>query len=293
MPILISVIVILIIVILILILCLFNMKHNVKQIDESLKFINSEETNAIVRISTKNKHFVSLTNTINKNIIYMSDLRKKINYEENKIVTTITNLSHDLRTPLTSILGYTQLVMKEKLSEKQVNYVNIINERIKHLRELVDELYEYSLSYNEKELKIEKVNVKPLLEETLLLFYNDFVDKKYEVKINIIEEEIFRIIDVNMLKRVFYNVISNALKYGKDLFEVGFEKGVFIFSNIVINTDVIDIEKIFDRFFTVAKARTEGASGLGLSISKKIIEDLGGQINATLTNNILSVYIKI
>lgn len=292
MLVLIGIVIILTIVIAILMVCLINMKLNIKGMAKDLRFINSEETNATIRTSTSDKDIIDLSKAINENIECMNELRKKVSNEETKIVATITNLSHDLRTPLTSILGYTQLFQKEELNEKQKEYIKVIDERIKHLRGLVDELYEYSLSYNEKEIELEKVNIAPLLEETLLLFYNDFNNKNYNVDFKI-EEEIIKIIDVNMVKRVFYNIISNALKYGKDFFKVEYINDTFIFSNVVVNTDIIDVEKIFDRFFTVAKARNNGSSGLGLAISKKIVEDLGGSIKASLSNNILSVYIKL
>lgn len=290
--ILVGVIVILIVVVIIFVISSINMRNNLKAMEESIKEISKEDTNAMVRLSSSNKYLINLTNVINQSIRRTHELKKEIMKEENKMISTITNLSHDLRTPITSILGYTQLLKKGLLTDKQTEYIKIIEERIKHLKELVDELYEYSLTYDEKDINLEKADIKPLIEETLLLFYKDFTDKNFRVIVNLGEDKILKTTDISMLKRVFYNIVSNALKYGKDYFEIYYEDNKLFFKNNVSNIDYIDINKIFDRFFTVARARTSGSTGLGLSISKKIMEDLDGKIYAEIHNDILAITIE-
>lgn len=295
MPVLILSILIVILIIALAFAIIVNVYKNttIKDIKNKIYLISSEKTNNLVNCNSKNKNMIDLVNAINANMKCINDLKTKITIEENKLVGTITNLSHDLRTPITSVLGYSQLLRKSELTSKQEEYVKIIEARIITLKEIVEELYEYSLTYETKELSYERIDIKSLLENTVLMFYNDFETKGFKVEINLTDGKVERIVDSFELKRVYMNIIGNALKYGKDLFSINYVNEEFVFSNRIVSMDQIDVERLFDRFFTVAKSRTTGSTGLGLSISKRIIEKMGGKISAKLDDDILSIKLKL
>lgn len=279
----------------VIVLCvrLFFYKKNIVKMTENVNIINASKTNNLVTTKSNDKTFLSLVNAVNVNIRKCNEFEYKIAREENKLVSTITNLSHDLRTPVTSILGYTQMLSKGKLDEAQSRYVNVISARIKTLKELIDELYEYSLAYEEHEVNLQRVDIRKLIEETVLSYYEDFVRNNFDVRIDMGETPIYYDVDLFDIRRVLINLIGNAIKYGHTVFKIEYTDGAFLFRNRVTGMDAIDVYHIWDRFFTVARSRTNGSTGLGLSISKKLVENMGGTMEAVLEEDMLSIILRI
>lgn len=283
----------LLIFLIVLIIKIYNQKISLKDIKNRIKYIKKNHTNLLVDTASNDSNLIEIVNLFNEMLNNINNLSQKIIHEENEIKNTITNLSHDLRTPITSILGYTQLLQKQSnLSSKQLEYIQIIESRIITLKNLVEELFNYSLVYEQEELKLKNENINLILEEAILLFHDDLVNNQINISLKLLEEPQYQKIHKISLKRVFMNIIGNAIKYGKEILIIEQTPTQIIFKNKIKDIDKIDVEKIFDRFFTVATARTNGSRGLGLTISKILLEKMNYQINAVVEDDLLSIIIS-
>ena len=220
----------------------------------------------------------AFVNDLNKEL---QNLRKeKLEYENGnqELKKIITNISHDIRTPLTAIQGYVDL-MKEN-TEKQEEYRQIIEKKTEELTLLTDQLFDFSTTMDVGiKIKKEKCCINEILEEVLANMYPIFKEKQMNPKLEICKQKIYRNLDKNSINRIFENILSNVCKYGKGDFTVILDsKGVITFSNKATSLDEITVQKIFDRYFTVENAKK--STGLGLSISKQLVELNGGTISA-------------
>lgn len=276
-----------------LILKLYLIKHSIKEIEKSFTYILKADTNNIITISSSDKDIKSLAININDNL---TDLRKQTlqyksgNQELKKI---ITNISHDLRTPLTAIKGYIDLIQQENLSNKQKQYLKIVKKKSNELTELTKQLFEFS-KLMDIDIKIEKEQccINEILEETLVSYYNIFKEKNIVSKVSICNNKIYKMINRISIIRVFENVLSNVSKYSNGDFKVIMnENGTILFSNKASSLDATTVQKIFDRYFSVENAKE--STGIGLSIAKKLIELNNGTIKATYNNGYLIIEIDL
>lgn len=278
---------------------IFSFKKDIKNINDNLNIIRNNNTNKRITSLSMDKKIIELINEINS-ILDDKD-KERIYYEKNNknIKEMITNISHDLKTPLTSIKGYIQYVNNRSMDKEEIkNYLDIVNEKALVLQELLDSFFELSNIEEKKYIKeIEKINVNTIFTEIILSFYEDFNLKKIEPKVFISEENILALADKKALKRILVNLIQNVLKHAKT--EVLIElycndKNVFIkFKNKAPNLKEADIELLHNRFFTIDKSRSYGNNGLGLYIAKKLTEQIGGKFNIDLENNNLIVCIVL
>lgn len=204
-------------------------------------------------------------------------------------------MSHDLRTPLTSIKGYIQFLKLDDVSdEESVEYLNIAEQRTKSLESLLNDFYELSLIESQDfEMKFEKINITNILQETLLGKYNDFTRRNLRPNIEIPNENIYIIAEKKSIERIIENLLSNAIKYSIDnvsiYLEVKSNKVLLKITNPVINLSSQDVEKIFDRFYMADKNRSEKGTGLGLSIVKTLVEKMNAVITANIIDDVLSI----
>ena len=276
---------------LILRLCLI--KHSIKEIEKSFTYILKADTNNIITISSSDKDIKNLTININENL---TDLRKQTlkyksgNQELKKI---ITNISHDLRTPLTAIRGYIDLIQQEKLSDKQEKYLKIVEKKSNELTELTKQLFEFSkLMDIDIELKKENCCINEILEETLVSYYNIFKEKDIVPKVSICSKKIYKLVNRISIIRTFENILSNVSKYSTGDFKVIMnEDGTILFSNKANSLDTTTVQKIFERYFSVENAKE--STGIGLSIAKKLIELNDGTIKAIYNNGYLIIEIGL
>ncbi len=193
---------------------------------------------------------------------------------------TVIDISYDLRTPLTVIKGYAELLENEEDSEKIKKYADIISRKADTMTDLTRQLFDYakSLDINESGIK-ENVCINDVLREMLISFYTGFRDKNIDPKINICDRKIYRYLDRSMMIRIFENIISNAIKYSDGNIETGLmENGNIYFRNKASSLDRTSVGRIFDKYFTVENARKN--SGVGLSIAKQLTELNDGHIYA-------------
>lgn len=290
------VIIILVIIILFLLSYLFFMKREVRRIKKEIFLIHKNNSNNLVNSEFKAKELTELIDEINK-ILKNEKENFSAEVKQKKMLNSVMlNISHDLRTPLTSALGYTNMLLsQEKLSEIDFNEINIIKERLLRLEELIDSFFVFSKISNEsKNIEKDNANLIELLEDSIVSYYDEF--KKEDRNIVIAKNVNKCLIKTNkeLLKRIFDNLVVNALKHGDgDLF-IDFKEDTFIeisFSNQVLSND-LDISQIFDEFYTTDISRTKGNTGLGLAIVKSFTVLLGGKIEAFLKEDFLYIIIK-
>ena len=286
-------IIFLLLIIIFLIYKLTIISMSIKEIEISMNKILRVDSNRLITISTDNKEFKKLVNNLNK---YLMELKKKERIYKNgnqELQNSIANISHDIKTPLTAIKGYIDLIKRDKISKKTQKYLKIIDERIDTLTFLTEQLFDYSKCLDLKDkIKKEKVCINDILENVLVSYYELFKEKNITPKISITEKKIIKFIDKNMFIRVLENILSNGLKYSDEDIRVKLLKsGKIIISNKSNFFDKTSIDSIFHRYYTLQTGKK--TSGLGLAIAKQLIELNGGNINAKYEKNNLIIEIEI
>lgn len=282
------------IIIIALIIKIFVMKNAIKEIEEKFDFIIESDTNNLITISTNDIDLKQLAKKINQNLKKIRELELQYNQGNEELKRSITNISHDLRTPLTAIRGYLDLIEHKNLTEKQENYLLFIDEKVKILTDLTEQLFNFSKSLDSyQDIKRQNVVLNSVLEETICASYDLFIQHNINPKIYITKEKIIKQIDESMLKRIFENIISNEIKYSDEFLEIKLNKsGKIIFRNKTKNLDKTSVEKIFDRYYTVENAKK--STGIGLSIAKQLVELNNGTISANYDDGylIIEIYFK-
>lgn len=274
-----------------LIIKLYLIKKSIREIEKSINWILEGDTNNLLTVSSADTDIKRLANSLN---IKLKNLRnQKLQYVNGnqELKKSITNISHDLRTPLTSISGYVDLLKTKKGKERQEEYLNIIDRKTNDLILLTEQLFDFSKTMD-MSTKIEKNNLclNEILEETLTNYYILFKENNIEPNINITDKQIYKMVDRNAIIRIFENILSNVIKYSNGEFNVTLnEKGEIIFSNKSTMLDATTVQKIFNRYFTVEDAKE--STGLGLSIAKQLVELNSGNIYAKYINGKLIIKI--
>lgn len=283
----------LLVIIFALLLKIFYMRKAIREIKRGFSEKLYTDTNTPIMLSSHDKLVSSLANDINVELKELQKQKHRYIQGDKELKNAITNISHDLRTPLTTICGYLSLLDKEEKSEHIARQLSIIKNRTFALKQLVEELFRYTtvISDTENSVYTETV-INNVLEDCISSYYAIFKEKGITPNINLCEQKIVRSVDKTALLRIFNNIIDNAIKYSEgDLTISLFENGKIVFSNHTSDLNEIQIGKLFDRFYTVNTARK--STGLGLSIAKALIEKMDGNISADYSNNVLSIIIKL
>lgn len=227
-----------------------------------------------------------------KQAVQVESLRR-----EKELRRQIANISHDLRTPLTAILGYTQLLKDNSLSaEDRAEYLAVVEKRSHTLQTLLTGFYDLSrMESGEYPLNLSSVALHPILCELLAAFYEDFTDKSVKLEVELEENLPEVAADPGAVTRIFTNLIQNALKHGGQYLEIRQyteeNRVVTIFSNEAGTLTETDIDSVFDRFFTADRMRTGQNTGLGLAIVKNLVEAMGHRVEARLDGKLFSICI--
>ncbi len=249
------------------------------------------DTNTLIAISGSDRYMRHLANAINRQLRFLREKRHRFQQGDAELKNAVTNISHDLRTPLTAVFGYLDLLEQEEKSEAVERYIAIIRNRCEMLKQLTEELFRYSIILaRENDIRREPVVINNVLEESIAAFYTALKERNIAPAIQMPEEKVTRLLDTSALSRVFSNLLQNALKYSDGDLEVTLsESGEIVFSNTASHLNEIEVGRLFDRFFTVEDARK--STGLGLAISKTLVEQMNGSISAGYKNGRLSVRI--
>ncbi|NGU67307.1 sensor histidine kinase [Clostridium perfringens] len=284
--------------ILIVLLIIFILKtKEINRLTLELKKLNREGKIEKLRLSLPNKNIENLIVEINTLI---DDKRKMENIYKEKdmeLREAIANMSHDLRTPLTSIMGYVYLLNDDKLNkEERKEYLRIIEKRSLVLNNLITNFYGLSrIQADQYEIKFESVNLELVLGEIIVAFYETLDYKFGEPEINI-EEGLGPVLgDKQALNRIFTNLIENIIKHGEGEVKISLKKKnkyiVMEFSNKAEDLESKDVNRIFEKFFTKDRMRTGQNTGLGLAIVKLLVEKQGQKIEAKKVGNRLVINI--
>ena len=282
----------LVLIIIFLIYYIIGINISIKEIEDNLDIILNNDTNKLITISTNNKRLNRLTTTLNTSLRKIRRLEITYKNGNKELQESITNISHDLRTPLTAIKGYIDLIKKEKSKKKIVEYLKIIENKTEDLVILTEQLYDYSKSLDLKDkLKKEKVCINDILEDTILSYYALIKKKNLTPEINITTKRIYRKIDKNMAIRILENIISNTIKYtDEDIKITLLDNGKIIIKNKSHVLDNTTVNKMFDRYYTIESG--SNTSGIGLSIAKQLVNINGGKITAKYSQGYLIVELE-
>lgn len=269
---------------------LYLIKKSVREIRNEMAYRLENSTNTLIGISSRDKDMCGLADSLNKNLRELRNKRHIYEQGDHELKEAITNISHDLRTPLTAITGYLDLM--ENIGNEEVShYTSIIRSRTEVMKQLTEELFRYSIIVSVQESNMENVCMNEVLEETLAGFYGEITKHGIVPDIDITDERIEKKLDKSALSRIFSNIISNAIKYSDGDFHVKMHGSNITFSNSAKKITSIEAEKLFDRFYTVETARN--STGLGLSIAKILTERMGGKISAGISGNLLTIEINL
>ncbi|WP_312476290.1 HAMP domain-containing sensor histidine kinase [Neobacillus sp.] len=273
----------------------YLLKKEIKRATKQLNELNSKKTEKKIDFAYFDKDFEKLAREINVQIDFTLQAYAEKRRKENELKQAVANISHDIRTPMTSILGYIQFLESDELSsEKRTEYITIIKSGALRLKVLLEDFFELSLIESEDySLKMEKIKLHHLLLEVLVVFYEQFNQQNLEPVLHIPEEEISIIADPSAVKRVIENLVHNAIKHSNGNVTIRLEKLhssiKLTISNTVSQLSENDIIFLFDRFYKADKTRSEKGTGLGLSIAKSLMLKMHGKLTAELKDNELSM----
>lgn len=247
------------------------------------------DTNTLICVSSTDLHIRRLAAALNRQLRLLRRERRRLQSGDWELKEAVTNISHDLRTPLTAVCGYLELLKREETSETVSRYLSIIENRTESLKSLTEELFRYSIiTSSQTELVLEPLSLNCCLEESISDYYDLFKDRGILPLISIPEKRVPRKLDREALSRIFGNIINNAVKYcDRDLEIVLTEEGRITFTNTASGLTGIQVGKLFDRFYTVESG--ESSTGLGLSIARALTEQMHGSIHAIYEDCKLSI----
>ena len=294
------IIIILVFLLIIAVWMLLLFRWDVRRMTKQLEGINGNfGTNELVRTNTHNKNLARFAAEINQLIHLFKQNQQSIERREMELRKEITNISHDLRTPLTSVKGFSELLTDPSLSEEErKEYLAIIHKKIDNLAMIVDLFYELSqLHSSDKKLHLEKQFLEQIIVETMLMFYANFEEK--QLKVNIDENAVSPILaDKKAAVRIITNIIQNALAYAKSYVNISLEEEeeyiVLKAVNDVETLNVTELQQIFNRTFRLDHSRSGTHLGLGLHIVQQLVDKQGGKALADVHEQefIISVYFR-
>lgn len=274
---------------------LLFIKKELKNILNQLKNYNIRKTEKKIDITLLDKDIEKMTIEINNliDLHALSNIEKKS--AERELKQAIANISHDLRTPLTSILGYIQLIEKPEVTdEERKEYLAIAKDRAKRLQILLNDFFELSVIESvDHSLKLGKLGLNSIVEEIVINLYDKFNEQQIVPSIKIPQEQMNIIGDESAIKRVIENLVINAIRYSDGNVSITLERNNTKI-NLTISNDVKDItekdvELFFNRFYTADQTRSGKGTGLGLSIAKALMDKMNGKLSAELKDSCLYV----
>ena len=274
-----------------LMIYLLILRSSIREVAEELEEKLRTDTNTLISISTGDSSVQLLASRINAQLQALRKERLKLQTGNDELTTAVTNISHDLRTPLTAICGYLDLLEQEPQSEKSGRYLAVIRERTDAMCSLTEELFRYSvITATADELDMQAVRLNDILEQSLAGFYGALSARGITPEIRMPKAAVIRKLDAAALRRIFDNILSNAVKYSDGDLTIRLRPdGSVTFSNRASSLSRVQAERLFDRFYTVETARN--STGLGLSIAKLLTEKMGGTITAEYESGHLQICI--
>ena len=276
----------------------YNLEKNLKEAKKQLERMKENESKARISLSSPNRAaeelFAAMNETLERREGELSSFRR----QERVLREQISNVSHDLRTPLTSILGYLQLLEDPNLDEaERAQCLRVIEARARTLQELITAFYDLSrIEGGEYPLEREKVDLYRSLSDLIAQFYGDFERSGFEIDVDLDQNLPSVWGDTGAVARIFANLIGNALKHGHDflhirLYRLG-DTLVTEFANGAGSLTQEDAARVFDRFYTADKTRGGQNTGLGMSIVRALVRQMGHEVTAELKEGVFTVRVQ-
>lgn len=262
-----------------------------REIEDAFADRLMNDTNTLIDVSCHDHYMRSLADTINVQLQKLRRQRHQYLQGDLELKNAVINISHDLRTPLTAICGYLDLLEEEEKTQAAGRYLEVIRNRTEMMTKLTEEFFQYSMILVEKDnLRIEPVVINHVLEESIAAFYVSLRERGITPRIQIPEKKVIRMLDREALARIFSNLLQNVVKYSDgDLNIILSETGEMIVTNTASGLSKVQVGQLFDRFYTVETARA--STGLGLSIARTLVLQMNGSISAKYEKNQLSICI--
>ena len=284
-----------------IILLLISLSINVLIIKEIYNIIDQItfliKNNTQMRISTglSIKPFAQFSEVINEFLDSYHSKEKNYINKEKYLQNTIRGLSHDIRTPLTSLDGYLQVI--ENNNENFDKYISIMKNRINSLNNILDQLFTFiKLQEEEYKLEMEKIDLTSLALETLFNYYEDFKLRNIEPTIDFTENKVFILANKDGLCRIFQNIYKNILEHGQSPIHLSLrevdDKIIFVSKNKIKDDLTINKDDVFKEFYKASDSRTGSSTGLGLAICKGLSEKMNGEISADIDGEYFSIILS-
>lgn len=305
------------VILLILAARLFLIHRSLREICDGLSDILGTDTqkdistNALLCVSSGDRYIRRLAARLNRQLSVLRSRQLRYENGDRELKEAVTNISHDLRTPLTAMAGYLELLRKEltadeppsgeaasggqfltaSAAEKSVRYLSILQNRLDTMKQLTEELFRYFLTLSVREESPVPLSLNRALEDSLMAHWGSLEQRNITPVISMPSDSVLRTLDASSLSRVFSNILSNVVKYSDgDLCVTLTENGAVTFSNHAAALTPVTTAKLFDRFYTVETA--DSSTGLGLSIAKLLTERMGGSIGAAYEEGELHITVQ-
>ena len=268
------------------------MRQDIRRISGQMEKRLSENTNELLTTASGDAAIREVTAKLNTQLDTLRTHQLKYITGDLELRNAVTNISHDLRTPLTAIKGYLDLLRSEQKSKETERYLNVIAERTEQMQQLTEELFRYSLILSDDSVITEEtVCINAVLEESIAGFYGAFVSSGIEPEITMPAQQVYCKCSRTALMRILSNLMQNARKYSQGDLKIALSAdGELLFANHTEGIDYTHIEHLFDRFYTVESA--QHSTGLGLAIARTLTEQMGGTIRAEFDADMLTVIIR-
>lgn len=264
-------------------------------INEQITFLIKNNTQMRISTGLSIKPFARFSEVINEFLDSYHSKEKNYINKEKYLQNTIRGLSHDIRTPLTSLDGYLQVI--ENNNENFDKYISIMKNRINSLNNILDQLFTFiKLQEEEYKLEIEKIDITSLALETLFNYYEDFKLRNIEPTIDFTENKVFILANKDGLCRIFQNIYKNILEHGQSPIHLSLreidDKIIFVSKNKIKDDLTINKDDVFKEFYKASDSRTGSSTGLGLAICKGLAEKLNGEISADIDGEYFSIILS-
>lgn len=271
---------VLLVMVLVLGVKLWLIRKAMAEIRAEMGEILSGDTNRLLSISSGDRSVRRLAAALNEQLRLLRNQRRQFLNGDRELKDAVTNISHDLRTPLTAIRGYMDLLEREDKPEAVTRYLAFIDNRVQALTRLTEELFQYSIAASEPaQVESTPVSLNRALEESVAAHYAALTERGITPDIQMPDMDVVRKLDRSALSRVLDNLLNNAIKYSDGDLEIALDKtGTIIFSNQVSGLDEVQVGRLFNRFYTVQTGKN--ATGLGLAISRTLVDRMNGDMTA-------------
>lgn len=273
----------------------FSIVYAFRKITKEVQEIEKDLTqNQILHLSIPNRHLAKVLCSFNGTLEEIRSERQKYEKREKEFQQQIENISHDLRTPLTVILGYLKLLKNRDkdfgIKDKELaETLKIIEHKAEIMETLVTQFYDFSrLNAGDYELLLNNVDVSRTLKEAFLGNYQVLGTSNLEIHVNIPEHPIWVMGEEMALGRIFFNLLQNAGRYAASFLHISVNEEEQNVSILFVNdTNILseeDIPHLFDRFYMQDSSRNQGGTGLGLTVAKSLAEEMGGTLSVTIVD---------